>query len=74
MVKSFKLPLQVSNKSEVLLLGKIHCDYIKTLNDVNVINASNPHLMGPLCAIYFPKVKGNAIFHITTTMLQLLQS
>lgn len=52
----------------------VYEDEIRKLKDVNENNANDPHLMGATGAIFLPLAKGNAVFHITNTTLQLFQS
>uniref|UniRef100_M1DI25 Uncharacterized protein n=1 Tax=Solanum tuberosum TaxID=4113 RepID=M1DI25_SOLTU len=50
-----------------------HQDDIGSLNDVNEPHAIDLHLMGSIGAIRLHLTKGNAVLHITSTMLKLFQ-
>lgn len=50
-----------------------HKDYIENLNDLNEPNINDPNLVDAVGVISLPPVKGNGVFYIRNTMLQLLQ-
>ena len=62
------MSVNVSNGRQV-----IHKYYIYYLNDVNELKANNPNLVCGVGAIRLPSAKGNCMFHIISTMFQLLQ-
>lgn len=50
-----------------------HQNDIKNLNNVQEPNINSPLLMGGICAIRLPQAEENAVSHIMSTMLQILQ-
>lgn len=51
-----------------------HKDDIGNLNYINEPNSNYPHLIGGFGGIRFPPIEVNYVFHITRTMLNLLQT
>lgn len=50
-----------------------HEEKIGDLSNVNEPNVYDPYLMGGIGLICLPQVKGNDVFHMVSTMLQLFQ-
>lgn len=53
--------------------SKIGQHDIRNINDVNKPHANDSHLMGGIGVIRLPAAEANVVFHITSTMLQLLK-